>query len=522
MCPVARTVVALVASVPAIFSTASPRPQVTHLASQLRRLYAQPPDAWERWRDKGPRIRLPDGRTVLREAAYRADPLFTQAAAALMAGDQPVLGAWLLGTTPAERAAEAEPLLRATLRHPDPGAAFEAARALGRIGGAGSLGALALSAGDARSPDVRTAATWAAGRIRERLGDASPRLAGRLGRPFQRGVSWWRSEGRMDDGAASFRALAELGVEWVSIHTWDPLQRGVHEPVFARRSRPSEIPNLPALVRNAHAAGLKVMVKPHLEMWVYEPSDEERTILRTGDEAARGRILERVRRELHDRGDGWHNTIEMRSEADWRTWFAGYEAYLSAYARQAQAAGADMFCVGRELDRTIILREGDWRRMLARVRSLFRGPLVYSANFDTYAQVAFWDALDYIGISAYFPLTARPDPELTELSAGWERALVPLEAFSRRFERSVLLTEIGYPAVPTAAQAPWREGGPPAPWLQARCYEAAFRALADRPWIAGAYWWLWEGVGQPPFLDASFSIQGKPAAFVLARWYAGH
>jgi len=56
-------------------------------------------------------------------------------------------------------------------------------------------------------------------------------------------------------------------------------------------------------------------------------------------------------------------------------------------------------------------------------------------------------------------------------------------------------------------------------WLQARCYEAALRAVASRPWIRGTYWWLWEGVMQPPFRDPSFTIQGKPASFVMASWY---
>jgi hypothetical protein len=35
------------------------------------------------------------------------------------------------------------------------------------------------------------------------------------------------------------------------------------------------------------------------------------------------------------------------------------------------------------------------------------------------------------------------------------------------------------------------------------------------------HWWLWEGVGQPPFRDTSYTIQGKPAAFTLARWFRG-
>jgi hypothetical protein len=328
-------------------------------------------------------------------------------------------------------------------------------------------------------------------------------------------------EGRGDDGAASFRRLASLGVTWVSIHTWDPLQRDPHEPLLASPDPRFGPRDLRALVRAAHAAGLAVMLKPHLELRGYEPTAEERRILRGGDENARRSLFRRLEARFAGREPPDHGRIEMRSEQDWRLWFAGYEAYLLPYARQAQEAGADLFCVGRELDRTVRQREADWRRLIARVRTEFAGPLTYSANFDDWQAIGFWDALDFIGLSAYFPLCDRPEPSLAALEAGWDRALAPLEAARRRWRRPVLFTEAGFPSVPTAARAPWKEERMAADvWLQARCYEATFRALSRRPWIEGAFFWLWERTSQPPFRDPSFAIADKPASFTLARWYA--
>ena len=82
----------------------------------------------------------------------------------------------------------------------------------------------------------------------------------------------------------SGRRLASLGVTWVSIHTWDPLQRDPHEPLLAAPDSRFGPRDLRALVRSAHAAGLAVMLKPHLELRGYLPTDEERRILRGGDE----------------------------------------------------------------------------------------------------------------------------------------------------------------------------------------------------------------------------------------------
>ena len=508
----------------------APGPELD-LAAGLRQLYAGSVRPSERWRRRSA-VRLPDGREVPREAAYRDDPAFVPAAELLLqsrAGDDAPLGAWLLGTLPEARRAEAEPALREALAHADPRAAFEAAQALAEVGRPESLDALQRAAAGAPSAEVRAASGFAAAEIRRRSGALRPpsqastvstATGPALAPGFRRGVSWWMSEGRSDAGSASFQRLASLGVTWVSIHTWDPLQRGLDEPVFAKPDRHFGFRDLGALVRSAHAAGLRVMVKPHLEMRSFEATDEERRILQGSDSPARRALAARFEAQRATGEHLQHNRISMRDEADWRRWFESYAAYVLPYARDAQAAGADMFCVGREMDSTVIRREADWRSLVSRVRSEFAGPLTYSANFDTWQGIGFWDALDFIGVSAYFPLSDRPSPSLAELEAGWDHALAPLEQASRRFGRPVLLTEAGFPSIPTAAKAPWREERVQADvWLQARCYEATLRALARRPWIEGAYFWLWERSSPPAFRDPSHAIVGKPASFTMARWY---
>jgi hypothetical protein len=480
-------------------------PGAAALAGELRRLYGPATAPWERWRRRQT-VRLPDGREVAREQAFRDDRNFPGACRLLLAsrsGDEASLGAWLLGTVPASRAAEVEPVLVEALAGADSRAAFEAALSLERVGGRTAVPALEGAALSGATPELRTAAQVAIEEIDGRRpgradevrtespsgNPAAPPRAPGLAPSFRRGVSWWFSEAGTDAGASSFRRLRVLGVTWVSIHTWDPLQRGLHDPALAEARHPFVLRNLEAIVKSAHEAGLAVMLKPHLEM------------------SGRG-----------ETGD--HNRIEMETDTDWRRWFRSYETYLLPYARAARATGADAFCVGRELDTSVIRREADWRRIIARVREVYPGPLAYSANFDTWHGVGFWDALDFIGVSAYFPLSDGPDPSLEDLAAGWGRALGPLEEASRRYGRPVLFTEVGYPSVPEAARAPWREARLPADvWLQARCYDATLRALAQRPWIAGAFFWLWERSAEPAFRDPSHTLPGKPAAYVMARWY---
>lgn len=110
--------------------------------------------------------------------------------------------------------------------------------------------------------------------------------------------------------------------------------------------------------------------------------------------------------------------------------------------------------------------EAGWRAVIARARERFDGPLTYAANFDQYASVGFWDALDIIGINAYFPLRDRLDTPSVEardaaLVRGWERVFEGIDAFRARSDlkdRPVLFTELGYTRRAGSTAAPWASG----------------------------------------------------------------
>ncbi|MCM2256502.1 MAG: hypothetical protein NDJ94_12620 [Vicinamibacteria bacterium] len=515
----ARGRVAVLLALGLAAAASAPNPRVAEVAAGLRALYEGAPAAHERWGAASPTATMPDGSKTPRDSAWRDDPAFEPAALHLLehARDRaPALGAWLLRSRPGPAAPDVVRALQRVLDGDDGLAATEAARTLATRGGRSALPGLDTSASRALTPIARAAAGWAAAEIR---GAAS--TASRLAPGFQRGANWWYEAQDGDSGAASFRRLRRLGADWIAIHTWDPLQVSAWTPEFATARRRFVPRDLAATVRAAHAAGLKVMAKPHLEMARVEISAAERAALRGSDPARREAVMAALRQRSQARG--WHGEIEMRSEADWKAWFANYEAYLLAHARDAAAAGADAFCVGRELDLTVLARERDWRALIARVRGVFAGPLTYSAHHDTFDRLGFWDALDFAGVSAYFPVARSPQPSDAELAAGWVPVQVRLATFAREVARPVVATEVGYAAIAGAATRPWEERPEPAdPWLQARLLDAAFAALSKTEGAHGAFVWLWEGVGNPPFRDNSFTINGKPAEFALARWFAGY
>ena len=152
----------------------------------------------------------------------------------------------------------------------------------------------------------------------------------------------------------------------------------------------------------------------------------------------------------------WRTDIEMQSEQEWQQWFDDYRTFILHYARFAQAHNIEALCIGTELQTTAIQREADWRSLIAEIRQVYQGQLTYAANWhEAFESIQFWDALDFIGIQAYFPLAGYDNPTLDDLKAGWQSYIPSIEAVHERYQKPVLFTELGYRSEENGAIAPW-------------------------------------------------------------------
>jgi Glycoside Hydrolase Family 113 len=209
--------------------------------------------------------------------------------------------------------------------------------------------------------------------------------------------------------------------------------------------------------------------------------------------------------------DGYPGSLEYSSAEERKEWFQQYRLFLEHYATLAARIHADLFCVGVELDK-LSKYTSEWRDLIARIRELYPGPLVYAANFgDEFESVAFWDALDYIGMDEYYSL---PD------SLSTDEVVSKVAAVQARFQKPVIFTEVGFPSMEAANRNPWDESPRKVSLeLQARCYEEIFRAFYEKPWFQGMYWWKvgTNGFGGPT--DRSHTPWRKPAMEVVRQWY---
>ena len=230
--------------------------------------------------------------------------------------------------------------------------------------------------------------------------------------------------------------------------------------------------------------------------------------------------------KLHvDVDDGsWRGFIRP---ADAAAWFADYEVFAAECADAAEAAGATTLVVGTELGNTVG-HEERWRRIVAAVRVRFPGRILYAASWDEAERVPFWDALDAVGVDAYYPLADRSDPGRLELLANWQPWLVRLERLSRRTGRRIVFTEIGYCSRDGAAKAPMEYGGSAVidEGEQADLYWAALAAVSGADFVRGIWWWNYPLPGGNPGADedeaTGYSPRGKRAMEVLREsWGAG-
>ncbi|MEM7480726.1 MAG: hypothetical protein AAF481_06105 [Acidobacteriota bacterium] len=261
----------------------------------------------------------------------------------------------------------------------------------------------------------------------------------------------------------TFDELKDLGTNWVATHPygWIRADGSVRFRSFDPENPPA---HLTRPIREAHARGLKILIKPHLGYW--------RSPFR------------------------WRGDITFEDDASWERFWTTYEAWITAIARAS--SGADAFVVGVELDRTLD-HEARWREVIAAVRREIDAPLTYAANWPDFERVGFWDALDLIGIQAYFPILEGPfrpgpTPPLADLDAGWRRVMARLRTFADERERDILFTELGYNRSLTAPVRPWEyatDDGPEAEAVQQAALRAALAAVEEEPRVVGSFLWKW-------------------------------
>lgn len=236
--------------------------------------------------------------------------------------------------------------------------------------------------------------------------------------------------------------------------------------------------------------GIKIMVKPQIWVWRGEF---------TGD-------------------------ISMKNEEDWKMLEKTYTEFALTYAKLAEETRAEIYCIGTELEEFVKNRPEYWKSLISEVRKIYKGKLTYAANWDEYPRTPFWEALDYVGVDAYFPLSEEQYPSQEQIRKGWQRWKTKLLEVSKNNERPILFTEFGYRSMDYTAKKPWmvdRNQMDVNLDAQADALKALFDEFWDEDWFVGGFVWKWfihhSSVGGTE--DNRFTPQNKPAEDVIRNHY---
>jgi hypothetical protein len=290
----------------------------------------------------------------------------------------------------------------------------------------------------------------------------------------------------------------KFGANWVSITPFGRVYDLEPSGVSLNYEAPFRS-NRAAVVRaigQAHAAGLKVMLVPHL--WV-------------------------------ENGE-WRGLIDPGDEAAWETWSDGYQRFVREWAEVASETNVEMLVVGVELRTWVTtVHAPSFSEVIREVRRVYPGLLTYAANWDDVHDTVIWGELDVIGVNAFFPLADRPGASLATLEENSRRIAGELEVLAQSWQRPVVFTEFGYTTRVDPALEPWLwpehlQGVVPDELAQANAYRALLGAFISKPWFVGGF--AWRIFSDPYDLSQEpewgFSPQGKLAELVLKDAFHAH
>ena len=222
----------------------------------------------------------------------------------------------------------------------------------------------------------------------------------------------------------------------------------------------------------------------------------------------------------------WPGIIDFDKDEDWALWESQYRRFIMDHIELANEEGVDLFCIGTELKASATKRKSFWTDLIGEARKLYLGKVCYSANWDNYDKIGFWSELDFIGISAYFPLSNEPKVTKAELLDSWKKNVSKLRRYSIKKGKAIIFTEYGYRSAEGAVHKHWLIDDKPNDFkfdeeIQYLAFDALLSVFYSEAFWKGGFIWKWYSDSFPnPDPDGKdYTPQNKKAKEIISLWY---
>ncbi len=282
--------------------------------------------------------------------------------------------------------------------------------------------------------------------------------------------------------ASSLAEMAALGANWVVL-AYAALQDTAQSTVIHWSDPPTEADGeIIEAARLSRELGMRVCLKP---------------IVNCADGTWRAHI-------------GFFD-VDVPGEPTWDEWFDAYDEFILHHAALAEHIGADLFSIGCEMVRADA-RASRWRDLAAKVRAIYSGPITYNCDKYQEDRVTWWDAVDVISSSGYYP------------TGTWHIHLDRIAPVVARHSRPFVFLEAGCPSRDTSPARP-NDGslpGAPSGAAQADYLDELLGVVDATEWVQGAALWDWPATLYPADTAASNTdncMFAKPGAEVVRRHF---
>lgn len=204
---------------------------------------------------------------------------------------------------------------------------------------------------------------------------------------------------------------------------------------------------------------------------------------------------------------------DVPCEPKWSEWFKSYSEYLMHYSKLSEKKNVDMLIIGCELVGTDH-REREWRSLISSIRNVYNGKLTY--NCDKYQEhnVNWWDVLDYISSSGYYPIGT--------ISNELDR----IETVCNRYNKPFFFSEAGCPSVKGAGKFPndWTLilEGESSEEEQYKFYHELLEESSKRDFVKGFCFWDWPmrlPSNKENNLPKEYSVKNKLAEKIIRSYF---
>ncbi len=181
----------------------------------------------------------------------------------------------------------------------------------------------------------------------------------------------------------------------------------------------------------------------------------------------------------------------------------------------------------------------------------YTGKLIYAASWDgategatgsEFDHITWWDAIDYIGVDAFFPLTQNADVTVPDLANAWHGKGLDLQGngdiygklqkVATTFNRPVLFTAAGYVSAAGANGDPLgATSSSPDPTEQLNDMQALSQVFSAAPFWQGVFWYTDQpvptrssrsGYATSSYWGGDTLAASKPAGQWLSQYYTAN